>query len=242
MKQFIPLAFFILLVGCSERTSKESASDLTKEDTTLMDLSDELVEESDMIEDLMTVVVNTDAIESKISELGEKLTQQNEELYTVEYSSNGYEYLESATWYVDQSFALRYYKTDWSMEGNDGESEFHFNNDKIVCATEIESGGGYTTTTYACDGIGGLLVSSNDEAQDEQSQALPADYMKTKMDELKARYRSLVDLVRKNEAIQNGDDYTITIEKTESYGEEDVTETTSVVISDKLYQHLVRAN
>lgn len=238
MKHFFPLILLILLAGCSEKTTQESESDLTEADTTLIDLSDDLEQEAEMIEDLMNVVVSTSDIEMRIATLHQEMDQMNNEYYVIRLASDGYESIEDVTWYVDQSFFLRYYKADWSMEGNEGESEFYIKDGKIVCATEIESGGGYTTTTYACDGIGGVLMSLNEESQDEKSQPLSADYMQTKMDELEARYRSINDLISENKGIETGDSYTISILTTEIADEDNVTGKKIVSIDYELYNHI----
>ncbi len=201
---------------------------------------DEPLDYSESDEPEMALPKSIDLLEGKLSEWDHKITEEASSLYSIQLTANGYEYMSDAIWYVDTDFNLRYYEATWQQEGMEGKSKFHLSNDKIACAMEEETtGGGDNVITYACEGMGGCLLTWAEGDENSKTQALDENYMTMKQEEIADYYDNTIDLIRKNKATAKGDVYRITLKNVVDVGEE-FTEVTEITISKKLYDHILK--
>ncbi len=254
MKTIYALLILLLVMSCSKPSSIETTFNEASSDTSLLrDTSDYLpdeIEEEYEPEEVNEIEeeyeseeaneISEEGVESRYEKVSQKIMEGVESFYQVTITTNGYEAMSDLTWYFDKKFSVRYFKESWSMEGQDGTTEFFLVDDSVVCVFEEESGGMGTTTIRVCEEIGGKETTGN-YGETPVDESLPASYLNTKRKVIDDYLGELLSLLGGNEITETGEEtYTIKIENTIDVGQEETaTETTTVTIPKMLYEKLL---
>lgn len=237
----IPIVLLLIIASsCTTRQTTESMQDSVSTDTIQSKAAEPLRQEESPQGALPEVVTSdtTSKLDGLYSDLYLAITDSIESFFQVPVVTSEYESRADVIWYFDKSFAPRYFKETWSMEGTEGSTEYIIENDRVVCALENESYGSGSSTTKWCTTTGGIVSTWKDGTDDPENTLAPDDFGKNSNEELSSYMSILKALLKDGEIKEDSDNVlTIRLENTINIGEE-VTQYTEVRISRVLYDEL----
>jgi hypothetical protein len=232
MKKLLSPLLVIVLVACSSGNKETGSQDsvVAYNDT----IAAPVVTGTTPVELYEEQTSDTSQLEITFDETAGLVFDKQEAYYTVTITTKQYEASSDVTWYFDNNFSPIYFKEDWASEGNEGSTEFFIEGGNVLCAATLESG----EEKKWCRTTGGLRMYDGGSG-DLLTELLPSEYGKTVNEEL-SRYLDILKALLKEAEItqQDGDSYTLRIEKTVDVGI-DVQESTEVTIPKKVYKELV---
>lgn len=238
MPRLVPIALLVFMFSCTVANQETSSQDSTAVDSiasvdsaTISNGEVEQQSEDDEGEQ------DTSRLEQVYNEQLELATNAESKYYIVSVRVSQYEGGSDVTWYFDKDLSPRYFSETWSMEGNEGSSEFTIKDGKVVCASHRDN----RTEDKWCDQTGGLSKEWNDEESTEPTvSAMALEYSVSADKEFESNLSTLKSILKNGTITSTSpDSYIVRIEEVINVGQE-VTEYTEVDIPKVVYDELMR--
>jgi len=236
MKNLLTLLLIWVLTACStgskeniDQDSVTAAYDTTAVGSVNVETNDEDAEEESSEEPS-----DTSQLEITFDETAGLVFDRNELFYTVSITTSQYEGSSNVTWYFDTDISPIYFKETWSMEGNEGSTEFFISGGEVDCAYVDES----NELKKWCRTTGGIST-SYDEGGSATKAFIPFEYGTDCNAEL-SRYLGILKSIldQADQTAEDENSYSFIIAKTTEIGGQEVNESTEITIPKKVYERI----